>query len=58
MRPPVETRTASRTLAITTIVPGTAISTLANTITSIALPAMAHDLAASPSASIWIVNAY
>ncbi len=58
MRPPLETRTASRTLAIATIVLGTAISTLANTITSIALPTMAHDLGASPSASIWIVNAY
>ena len=49
---------ASRGLAIATIVLGTAISTLANTIASIALPSMAHDLGASPSASIWIVNAY
>ena len=49
---------ASRGLAIATIVLGTAISTLANSIASIALPSMAHDLGASPSASIWIVNAY
>ncbi len=49
---------ASRGLAIATIVLGTAISTLANTIASIALPSMARDLGASPSASIWIVNAY
>ncbi len=48
----------ARGFAIATIVLGTAISTLANTITSIALPTMAHDLGASPSASIWIVNAY
>ena len=47
-----------RALAIATIVLGTAISTLANTITSIALPTMAADLGATPSASIWIVNAY
>ncbi len=51
-------RPASRGLAITTIALGTSISTLANTITSIALPTMAHDLGASPSSSIWIVNAY
>jgi DHA2 family multidrug resistance protein-like MFS transporter len=49
---------AARGLAIATIVLGTAISTLANTITSIALPTMAVDLGASPSASIWIVNSY
>ena len=48
----------SRNLAIATIVLGTMITTLANTITSIALPTMAHDLGASPSASIWVVNAY
>ena len=53
-----EFRPASRGLAITTIALGTSISTLANTITSIALPTMAHDLGASPSSSIWIVNAY
>jgi len=52
-RPP-----AHRSLAITTIALGTAISTLANTITSIALPTMAIDLNASPSTTIWIVNAY
>ena len=51
-------RPASRGLAITTIALGTSISTLANTITSIALPTMANDLGASPSSSIWIVNAY
>jgi MFS transporter, DHA2 family, multidrug resistance protein len=49
---------ASRSLAIATIVLGTAISTLANSITSIALPTMAIDLGASPSASIWIVSSY
>jgi DHA2 family multidrug resistance protein-like MFS transporter len=49
---------ASRGLAIATIVLGTAISTLASTIALIALPSMAIDLGASPSASIWIVNAY
>ena len=48
----------SRALAIATIVLGTAISTLANTIVSIALPTMAADLGASPSASIWIANGY
>ena len=49
---------ASRLPAIATIVLGTAISTLANSIVSVALPAMAQDLGSSPSASIWIVNAY
>ena len=61
-RPPASadpaSRGTSRGLAIATIVLGTMISTLANSITSIALPAMAAELGASPSASIWIVNAY
>ena len=52
-RPP-----APRGMAIATIVLGTLISTLANTITTIALPTMAHDLGASPSSSIWIMNGY
>ena len=51
-------RPVPRVLAIATIALGTAISTLANTITSIALPTMAADLGSSPAASIWIVNAY
>ena len=48
----------SRALAIATIVLGTMISTLANSIVSIALPTMAAELGATPSSSIWIVNAY
>ena len=49
---------ASRRRAIATIMIATAISTLANVIATIALPTMAHELGASPSASIWIVNGY
>jgi MFS transporter, DHA2 family, multidrug resistance protein len=49
---------SARARAIATIVIATAISTLANTIANIALPTMAHELAATPSASIWVVNAY
>ena len=52
------TPTAARGLAIATIVLGTMISTLANSIVSIALPTMAVELGASPASSIWIVNAY
>lgn len=52
-RPP-----APRGMAIATIVLGTLVSTLANTITTIALPTMAHDLGATPASSIWIMNAY
>ena len=47
-----------RARAIAAISIATAISTLANTIVSIGLPSMAHDLGASASGSIWIVNAY
>ena len=47
-----------RAKAIAAISIATAISTLANTIVSIGLPSMAHDLGASAAGSIWIVNAY
>jgi MFS transporter, DHA2 family, multidrug resistance protein len=49
---------SARTRAIATIVIATATSTLTNTIANIALPTMAHELQATPSASIWVVNAY
>ena len=49
---------ASRAGALATIVIGTAISVLASNIANVALPTMAHELNASPSTSIWVVNAY
>jgi MFS transporter, DHA2 family, multidrug resistance protein len=44
--------------AILTITIAVAISVLSTAIANIALPTMARELMASPSASIWVVNAY
>jgi DHA2 family multidrug resistance protein-like MFS transporter len=46
-----------RVLAIATITIGLSMSVLANSMTNLALPYMAHDLAISAESSIWIVNA-
>jgi DHA2 family multidrug resistance protein-like MFS transporter len=51
--PPGERRAAVLTIAI-----AIAISVLASAIANIALPAMAHELHATPAESIWVVNAY
>ncbi len=47
-----------RRRAIVTIVIAVAISVMSTAIANIALPTMAQELQASPSASIWVVNAY
>ena len=46
-----------RTLAVLTITIGLTMSVLANSMTNLALPYIAHDLAISAESSIWIVNA-
>jgi DHA2 family multidrug resistance protein-like MFS transporter len=51
--PPRERRAAMLTVGI-----AIAISVLSTAIANIALPAMAHELHATPSESIWVVNAY
>ena len=51
--PPRERRAAMTTVAI-----AIAISVLSTAIANIALPAMAHELRATPAESIWVVNAY
>jgi DHA2 family multidrug resistance protein-like MFS transporter len=51
--PPRERRAAMLTVGI-----AIAISVLSTAIANIALPAMAHELHASPAESIWVVNAY
>ena len=48
----------ARRRAIVTITIAVAISVLSTAIANIALPTMAEELQASPSASIWVVNAY
>ena len=48
----------ARALAIVTITIAVAISVLSTAIANIALPTMAQELAATPSTSIWVVNAY
>ena len=47
-----------RLLAFLTLAMAIAMSVLNGTIVNVALPTMAHDLAISPGASIWIVNAF
>jgi MFS transporter, DHA2 family, multidrug resistance protein len=51
--PPGERRAAMLTVGI-----AIAISVLSTAIANIALPAMAHELHASPAESVWVVNAY
>jgi DHA2 family multidrug resistance protein-like MFS transporter len=51
--PPPERRAAMLTVGI-----AIAISVLSTAIANIALPSMAHELRATPSESIWVVNAY
>ncbi|MDR3532087.1 MAG: MFS transporter, partial [Rhodopila sp.] len=51
--PPPERRAAMLTIAI-----ALAVSVLSTAIANIALPSMAHELHATPSESIWVVNAY
>jgi len=46
-----------RTLAVATITIGLTMSVLANSMTNLALPYIAHDLNISAESSIWIVNA-
>src|SRR3954452_8379332 len=48
----------ARRRAIMTIAIAVAISVLSTAIANIALPTMAQELHASPSASIWVVNAF
>ena len=47
-----------RTWAILTIMFGLTLAVLDGAIANVALPTIARDLDASPSASIWVVNAY
>lgn len=47
-----------RRLAVATITIGLMMSVLSNSMTNLALPYIAHDLAISAESSIWIVNAY
>ena len=47
-----------RTLAVATITIGLMMTVLANSMTNLALPYVAHDLHISAESSIWIVNAY
>src|SRR5271165_4348483 len=47
-----------RTWAILTIALGLTLAVLDGAIANVALPTIAHDLDASPAASIWVVNAY
>jgi DHA2 family multidrug resistance protein-like MFS transporter len=47
-----------RLLAFLTLAMAIAMSVLDGTIVNVALPTIAHDLAISPAASIWIVNAF
>jgi DHA2 family multidrug resistance protein-like MFS transporter len=47
-----------RALAVATITIGLTMSVLSNSMTNLALPYIAHDLAISAESSIWIVNAY
>ena len=47
-----------RRAALLTVVIAIAISVLSVAIANIALPAMAHELHATPAESIWVVNAY
>jgi DHA2 family multidrug resistance protein-like MFS transporter len=51
--PPAERRRALATMAI-----AVSMSVLDSAIANIALPTIAHDLAATPAASVWVVNAY
>src|SRR6266404_6884791 len=46
-----------RVLAVATITIGLTMSVLANSMTNLALPYIAHDLGISAESSIWIVNA-
>ncbi|MFI4999252.1 MAG: MFS transporter [Reyranellales bacterium] len=46
-----------RSLAVATITIGLSMSVLSNSMTNLALPYIAHDLAISAESSIWIVNA-
>src|SRR5437868_15053462 len=46
-----------RILAVATITIGLTMSVLANSMTNLALPYIAHDLRISAESSIWIVNA-
>ena len=46
-----------RMLAVATITIGLMMSVLSNSMTNLALPYIAHDLAISAESSIWIVNA-
>jgi DHA2 family multidrug resistance protein-like MFS transporter len=47
-----------RALAVATITIGLTMAVLSNSMTNLALPYIAHDLAITASSSIWIVNAY
>ena len=46
-----------RRFAVATITIGLSMSVLANSMTNLALPYMAHDLGITAEDSIWIVNA-
>ena len=48
----------ARTLAVATITIGLMMTVLANSMTNLALPYVAHDLHITAESSIWIVNAY
>ena len=47
-----------RLLAVATITIGLMMSVLSNSMTNLALPYIAKDLAITAESSIWIVNAY
>jgi len=47
-----------RRWAIIAIFTALAVSSLDSSIANIALPTIAHDMDATPAASIWVVNAY
>lgn len=48
----------ARTIAVVVVATGTVMSVLDSSIATIALPTLARELHAGPSASIWVVNAY
>lgn len=49
---------AARWRAMVTIAIAVTMAVLDSAIANIALPTIAHDMAASPASSIWVVNAY
>ena len=50
--------TPQRYLAMLAIAIGIAMAVLDGTVVNVALPSIARELGASPSAAVWVVNAY